>query len=154
METQVLKTKTERKNFLENDFIDRLIRIEQRVSAKYGSLLSYDTTYCYKNLSPKNRERYEKYLKMKKKKKLVFATSFLLPLFGILFFFKGITGNVVLGGVDFSISVYSLVLVVFILVSLTIFIFHVFGKSRRKKKFDPLFEPLENIARGNPKKSL
>ena len=99
MQTQVLKTKAQKKDFLENDFIDRLIRIEQRVSAKFGKLIKYTDTYCYKNLEAENRKGYEKYLKSKKKKKFAFAASFVLPLFGILFLSNGITGNVVKGEV-------------------------------------------------------
>ncbi len=152
MQTQLLKTKEERKDFLENDFLDRLIKIEQRVSAKFGKLIKYTDTYCYKNLTSENRKRYEKYLNSKKKKKFAFAASFVLPLFGILFLSNGITGNVVRGGVGDSkfVTLYILLILFFLgfLVGTGIFIL---TKIKREKRFGPLFEPIERIAK---KKSL
>ena len=152
METKILKTKQERGEFLENDFIDRLIRIEQRISAKFGKLIKYTDTYCYKNLNPENRERYEKYLKNKKKRKFIFASTFAVPLLGILFMSNGITGNVVREGVGES-GFQTLYLVLFaflagILIGAGFFFFY---KYRREKKFASLFKPLEDLS--NKKKS-
>jgi ABC-type dipeptide/oligopeptide/nickel transport system permease component len=147
MQTQILKTKEERKDFLENDFLDRLIRIEQRVSAKFGQLIKYTDTYCYKNLTSENRKRYEKYLKTKKKKKFAFAVSFLLPLFGVLFLSNGITGNVVKEGVgDSGFQTFYLVLFAFLAVLIIGTGLFFLIKFHRKKKFDPLFKPIERIA--------
>lgn len=147
MQTQVLKTKVEKKDFLENDFLDRLIRIEQRVSAKFGNLVKYTDTYCYKNLAPENRERYEKYLKSKKKKKFIFGASFLLPLFGILFLSNGITGNVVKGEVgETSFQMSYLVLFGFLIGLIFSVGLFFLVKHLRKRRFNSLFKPLEKIA--------
>jgi ABC-type dipeptide/oligopeptide/nickel transport system permease component len=152
MQTQILKTKEDKKDFLENDFLDRLIRIEQRVSAKFGKLIKYTDTYCYKNLTPENRKRYEKYLKTKKKKKFAFAASLVLPLLGILFLSNGITGNVVKEGVGESgFATFYIVLFSFLIGLLVgVGIFFII-RFRREKRFGPLFEPVEKIAK---KKSL
>ena len=131
MQTKVLKTKKERGEFLESDFIDRLIRIEQRTSAKFGKLIKYTDTYCYQNLSPENRKKY---------------SSFLVPLFGILFLFNGITGNVVKQGVgETGFQVFYWIFLAFIVgMFFGLGVFY-FVKTRREKRFGYLFKPLENI---------
>jgi Zn-finger nucleic acid-binding protein len=145
---QVLKTKKERGEFLENDFLDRLIRIEQRVSAKFGSLIKYTDTYCYKNLTPENRERYEEYLKTKKKKKFAFAATFMIPLLGILFLSNGITGNVVKEGVgEIGFHMFYWILLIFLIAGiLGLGVFYLI-RLNREKRFGPLFKPLENIGK-------
>lgn len=152
MQTQILKTKQEKKDFLENDFVDRLVRIEQRVSAKFGKLIRYTDTYCYKNLTSENKKRYDDYLKTKKKKKFAFAASLAIPLMGILFLSNGITGNVVKEGVgEFSYQLLTLISLSFL--AGLLFAVGIFAilKIRREKRFGPLFEPLEKITK---KKSL
>lgn len=148
MQTQILKTKAERKDFLENDFIERLIRIEQRVSAKFGKLINYKDTYCYQNLAPENKKRYECFLKLKKKKKFVFAASLVIPLFGVLLLSNSITGNVVKEGVGEG----GFEMFYWVLASFFVGLFIGFGlfylsKYLRNKKYASLFEPLEKIAK-------
>jgi uncharacterized integral membrane protein len=148
MQTQILKTKEERKDFLENDFLDRLVRIEQRVSAKFGKLIKYNDTYCYKNLTPANKKRYDAYLASKKKKKFAFAVGFLIILFGVLFISNGITGNVVKTNLgESSYNFITLILVSSLiggLVAVTVFALIL---AKREKRFGPLFKPLENISK-------
>ncbi len=148
MQTQILKTKQEKKDFLENDFLDRLIRIEQRVSAKFGKLIKYTDTYCYKNLTSANRDRYEKYLKSKKKKKFAFAVSLVLPLLGILFFSNGITGNVIKEGAgESTFTIFYIAFFSFLIgMGIGLGIFY-FIRFKREKRFGPLFEPVEKIAK-------
>lgn len=148
MQVKVLKTKEQRQDFLENDFLDRLIRIEQRVSAKFGKLIRYTNTYCYRNLTEENRKNYERYLKTKRKKRFVFVTSFILPLLGVLFLSNGITGNVVREGVGESgFIVFIIILLSFLLgLSLSFGMFFIF-KLKRERRFGPLFKPLEKIAK-------
>lgn len=155
MQTQVLKTEQERKEFLENDFVDRLVRIEQRVSAKYGKLIKYTETYCYKNLAPENKKRYDSYLKSKKKKRFAFAASLAIPLLGVLSLSNGITTNVVKEGVGESsyqlLTIVSISFLAGLLVGAAIF---TLVKIRRERRFGPLFKPLENLAKPTKKKSL
>ncbi|MEM4605954.1 MAG: hypothetical protein QW103_02900 [Candidatus Pacearchaeota archaeon] len=146
MELKVLKTKKDKEEFLENDLIDRLIRIEQKVSAKFGKFINYKDTYCYKNLTPKNKERYEKYLKNKKNKKFAFASLFFIPFLGTLMLSKGITGNVIAE----QTSEKTLTTLQGFFIGLLIGVILVFGiqaiiNYRRKKRIEPLFNPLENI---------
>ncbi len=146
MQIEILKTKKDKEEFLENDLIDRIIKIEQKISAKFGKFINYEDTFFYKNLTPKNRERYKKYLNKKRRKKLVFGSIFLLPLFGLFFLSNNITGNVIAektGDSFFS----------FIQIFLLGFLFGFFGfillkyllNLRRRKRFEPLFNPLEKI---------
>ena len=79
-----LMSKKDKKDYLSNDLIERIIRIEQRVSARFGKIVSYSSTEYYKSLTNEQKSLFEKYLKSKKKKKLFFSSMFLLPLLSVL----------------------------------------------------------------------
>lgn len=149
MELKILRNKKEKEEFLENDLIDRLIRVEQKVSARFGKFTGYKDTYCYKSLSPKNREAYEKYLKDKGKKRVVFSSIFLAPLLALFFLSNNLTGNVVKESVGDAkifngIYFFFLILVISIFCFGLIFLFYIY---QRKKRFEPLFKILERIGK-------
>jgi hypothetical protein len=85
----------ERKKFLSNDFIERMIRVEQRVSTSLGQPVSYHKTMYYRGLTDAEKRSFDLYLKRKGMKKvLVLLPVFLLLLvFGLVNF--EFTGNVV-----------------------------------------------------------
>jgi len=60
-------SKKERKNYLSNDMILRLIRVEQKVSHSFGEKLPYKKTSYYKSLSKKEKEGFDKFLKKRKR---------------------------------------------------------------------------------------
>jgi hypothetical protein len=146
MKTEILKTPEEKAEFLDNDFIERLIRIEQKVSAKFGKLIRYQDTYCYKNLTSENKERYEKFLRAKKKKRFAFLIGLVLPMFGVLALSNSITGNVVREGVGAEgvQGIYFFLLGFFILVLAGSGVLLLI-RRRKEKKFGSLFVPLENL---------
>lgn len=85
----------EKKGFLSNDFIERMIRVEQRVSVSLGEPTTYHKTMYYRGLSDSERKSFDLYLKRKGMKKVLV----LLPVF-LLLVVVGIanlefTGNVV-----------------------------------------------------------
>ncbi|MEM4181870.1 MAG: hypothetical protein QXX68_01815 [Candidatus Pacearchaeota archaeon] len=146
MQLKILKTKRDKEEFLENDLIDRLIRIEQKTSAKFGKFLNYNETYCYKNLKPENKERYEKFLRTKKKKKFAFASIFLISLCGIFFISNNMTGRVI--SEKTGENNFYLIQIIFICFIFGIFFLANFLiKRKRKKRINSLFSHLEKIKR-------
>lgn len=62
--------KNKKRDFLSNDFRERMIRIEQRVSGKFGKSLAYDKTEYYKSMGNEQKKEFRNYLKNKKTKSL------------------------------------------------------------------------------------
>jgi hypothetical protein len=88
-------TRNERKDFLSNDLIERMIRVEERVARSFGEKINYKKSEYYQGLSSQERQSYERYLKGKKIKKGILSGFFL-----IMFCFFGLmnvefTGNAV-----------------------------------------------------------
>jgi di/tricarboxylate transporter len=61
-------TKNEKKNFLQNDLIERMIRLEKKVNAMFGKKVKYNETDFYKDLPREDKMRFNKYLNSRKKK--------------------------------------------------------------------------------------
>lgn len=61
-------SKEEKDDFLSNDLIERMVRIEQRISAHFNKPIEYRDTEYYKSLKKSQRDRFEEYLKKKKNK--------------------------------------------------------------------------------------
>lgn len=115
--------KKAKKDFLSNDLAERIIRIEQRVSAKFGKFIPYKQTEYYESMNREQRRKFEKYLRNKKRKKalalsLVFISLLLFGLFNIQFtgnFMRETFGEVsfvnsavlIVTGVGFVLIVYS-----------------------------------------------
>lgn len=136
--------KKEKESFLSNDLTERIIRIEQRVSARFGRLVPYHDTEYYKSLSSCQREKFEKYLKNKKKKKLYISAIFLLPILALFLINANFTGNIVKENfgeyvvLDYAVFFFILIFIIAILISWS------YRKSRNKK-YENHFKLLENI---------
>ena len=50
----------EKNEFLSNDMSERIMRVEQKVSANFGRLLHYNNTEYYKSLTPVQKESFER----------------------------------------------------------------------------------------------
>lgn len=89
------KHNKDKKHFLSMDLTERMIRVEQGLSAKFDTNLVYDKTEYFKSLTPGQKEQYKKYLKNKIKKKTFFSSMIIISLlvFGALKI--RLTGNVV-----------------------------------------------------------
>lgn len=139
-------SKKERKNFLSNDLKERIIRIEQRISARFGKIVFYQETNYYKSLTDAEKRDFEKYLKNKKKKKYYAIFIFLMPILLLFSLNLEFTGNAIrdnLGSTGFS-ALKTIFIIVFILIILIIFT-GLRTKKFRNKKFEGCFRIIENI---------
>jgi hypothetical protein len=104
MEKVKLETmpKAEKKIFLSMDLAERMMRIEQSVGASFNKYVPYYQTEYFKSMSGADRERFQKYLKNKKKKKFGIFTLAILPLFLFIVLQLQFTGNIVRQNLGFG----------------------------------------------------
>jgi len=88
-------TPKEKKEFLQNDIVERMIRIEQKVLAAEGKKISPKESDFYKNLSDEAKKGFNKHLSKKKGKGVGKLLLLLSPLFVFGLTRFNITGNVV-----------------------------------------------------------
>ena len=85
---------TEKKDFLSMDIIERMIRVEQRVSAHFREFIKYNETEYYKSLTKAEKAKFDNYLRWKKKRTVLTSLLLLLPV--VLFFWlESTTGHAV-----------------------------------------------------------
>lgn len=137
-------TQNEKKNFLANDLIERMIRIEQRLGVSFGGKqVPYYQTQYFKELRPGEKIRFTKYLKGKEKNKRFGLFSFsVVALFSLIVFFR-VTGNVISKQNYFS---WMDILLVFVVLAVVGFLFsHIHHKKTRKSRMDKHFLVLEKL---------
>ncbi len=140
-------TKKERKNAASMDFIERIIRVEQRVSSSLGRHVSYNETEYFKSLSDKEKKNFEAYLKRKRNKRAVFLFLVFLSLSAILFFNSRFTGNVISENDSGNVS---MLFVYFVVALLFIFVFSEAIRKKREKSFNGYLEFVGNsVKRGS-----
>ncbi|VVB80368.1 Uncharacterised protein [uncultured archaeon] len=133
--------KRERKEFLSNDLIARMIRLEQRVSASFGEVIPYTKTKYYQNLTAEEKKNFEKYLKTKLGSKFVFGI--LASFLAAGFFMSGsLTGNVV--GANNSVSYGGMVVAGLAVVGLIIFLIYHIHKRRQENMFKSVLNLFDN----------
>ena len=88
-------TPREKKDFLQNDIVERMIRIEQKVLAAEGKKISPKESDFYKNLSIEAKKGFNKHLVKKKGKGVAKLLLLLAPLFVFGLTRFNVTGNVV-----------------------------------------------------------
>jgi len=88
-------TRPEKKEFLTMDLVDRLIRVEQKVSAHFNKHLCYNDTDYYKNMSVCDRKKYEKFRRHKKIKKLLASLFIFSPIVILLLMNIDITARII-----------------------------------------------------------
>jgi len=132
----------EKKKFLSMDLIDRIIRIEQRVSSSFHRYITYQQTEYYKSLSPEIKKKYDNYLRWKKTRHAsIFAAlgcSFIL-----LFVLTGLrlTGNAIMESSGIG-SGWTLIIAAAVIITCLAFLIR---KSSRAGKFERHFEFTENL---------
>jgi len=137
-------TKKEKKDFLSNDLSERIIRVEQRISARFGKMVPYDNTEYYKSMTETQRKKFDKYLENKGKKKLLRLFIYFLPfLFLFMVNFK-FTGNVVNENFG-NVIVVDYLMYGLILFFIFLLMVSVYRKKVRNKKFEIYFNPIEDI---------
>lgn len=111
-------SKPEKKKFLSMDLAERMIRIEQNVSASFNKYVPYNKTEYYLSMSDAEKEEFEKFLRNKKGKKILSILSLIIPLSIFVFLTASFTGNVIKEtiGTGYYISIIVITIIVFILV--------------------------------------
>lgn len=146
MKTQTLE-KPELKKFLSMELAERLIRVEQTVSASFNKEISYDQTAYYKGMSPKEKTEFDNYLKNKKKKKIMFSSSIFVCMFALSLFSSGITGNFIATGENSRFhSVPEIVLGVILGILVIYGIYSFISGKMQEKRFNKHSEIVENFA--------
>lgn len=136
--------KTEKKNFLACDLIERMIRIEQKVRGSMGEgVVPYQQTEYFRELTPGEKRKYVNYLENKeKKKKWKFLPFVLIPGAGAFVGLR-VTGNVVAEGQ--SIQPVNLMLLGIFLIAVIGYWIYILSRKKRFKRLDRHFRVLENI---------
>ena len=135
--------KSEKEEFLSNDLIERLIRVEQKVSLKFGKNIPYQKTNYYLGLSSIQKSHFEKYLKNKKNKKWsvvgFLAFLFILTLFANLSF----TGNAIRENFSgYSFNYFLIILLIFLI---CFFVLNHFSNKKRHKRLTSYENIIPNI---------
>ena len=137
-------TKPEKKSFLANDLIERMIHVEQRVRGSMGEgVVAYYHTNYFKELHPVEKKGFINYLKSKQvRQKWRFLPWVVMIALG-LFAGSRLTGNAIATGgnvswVDFVLAG------VFILV-LVFYLFHLSAKKKRMNKLNSHIKVIDNI---------
>lgn len=110
--SNIKKIPEQKKDFLNADLTDRMIRVEQKVSFSFNKkkVKAEDTEY-YKSLNLKQKEEYSQFLKHKKKKNSIFLALLLAPLFVVAFFRMSLTGNVIVENGTITFTSFELTLI-------------------------------------------
>jgi hypothetical protein len=88
-------TPKEKKDFLQHDLIERMIRIEQAVSANMGKPLKHNETDFYKELTKEEKMGFNRHINSKKRKGVLKMVALILPLAAFGFMRMSITGNAI-----------------------------------------------------------
>ncbi|SRR3989344_897730 len=88
-------TQKQKKNFLANDLSERIIRVEQRVSTKFGKFIPYNKTEYYKNMDKEEKKKFDEYLKNKGKREIFISAVFLGLILVLGFFNFSSAGNAI-----------------------------------------------------------
>jgi len=139
-------SKDEKKNFLSNDLIERMIKVEQRVFLSLGEHIPYNKTKYYLSLNGNEKKRFENYLKSKKIKNKIWIVSFFSLLASFIFIRTSFTGNAI--NDSFGSDAYLLVSEIFVtliligfFVGLMIFI----SRKNKERNFESYFKILDNL---------
>ncbi len=140
-------SRSEKRDFLSLDLIERMIRIEQRVAASFNKEIPYNKTEYYKSLTSGEKCRFEEYLKKKHRKKFLLGGCLIAFLLALVLINADITGNAIRGFVndDGLISIVEFGIMIGIFMVCALFFIVLILESRRKRKYDRNFDILEDI---------
>jgi hypothetical protein len=133
----------EKKHFLSMDLIERLIRLEQRVSASFGNFIPYSKTKYFKNLSKKEKKNFVEYLKRHKRRKYIIGLIFISSLAGAIIFHRILTARVIEG--TFNGALFANPFLVFFLIFIVIVTISFLFKKRKEKRFKEHFEIIDKL---------
>ena len=128
---------SEKKDFLSADFAERMIRVEQSVSASFHQPVKCRDTEYYKSMTSKEKENLLNFLRTKKIKR----SSLLIGLVGsilLLFLFGlNLTGNVTgtPTTLEGSYVAVELILIFILVLVIVIILFSLIEDRRKQKRF-------------------
>ena len=122
----------EKRKFLSVDLIDRMIRIEQRVSASFGSPIIYFQTEYYKQLSPSEKEEFKAYFHKKNRPKFYFL--FLIASLFLLGTHIMLTGNSLVNVSVTAFNIFDFFIFGLFFVFLALWLFFVSKEFKHRKK--------------------
>lgn len=88
-------SRTEKKNFLSMDLADRMIRIEQKVSAHFNKNIPYKETEYYKSMTASEKKEFEKHITANKARKICLTMLVIVPIALLIILNTSMTANVV-----------------------------------------------------------
>lgn len=137
-------TRPEKKSFLANDLIERMIHVEQRVRASMGEgAIAYYHTNYFKELHPTEKKRFIDYLKSKQvRQKWKFLPWVLLVVLG-LFAGSRFTGNAI--AVNGSISWVDFALIGIFILALIFYVSHLAAQKKRMDRLNSHLKVIDNI---------
>jgi hypothetical protein len=137
-------SKKEKKYFLANDLIERMIRIEQKLSGSFGGgFVPYYQTEYFKSLTDFEKSRFKKYLSEKEKRTKWRFLPWVFLAGGGFVLGSRITGNVV--GASGDISPMNLILIGVLIAFALIYLAILVAKKHRWEKLDKHFSVVERI---------
>ncbi len=130
---------SQKKKFLSNDLVERMIRVEQRVSASFGAPVHYRSTQYYRSLNDHERKLFERHLKNKSKKLFFFS----LLVFTSLFVTVSFTGYAVSDVFRNGPNVLQVIYLLLGLLVLAFIVMNIHGRRHRHKRLDKVHGLIE-----------
>ena len=150
MKTKILQNMSsdEKKQFFSLDMAERMIRVEQSISASFHKYIPYNETEYYRCMSQKQKEDFEKFIRRKNKKKIFSLAALLAPLIIILALKTGMTGNAISENAlpGNAILIFEWLMAALFLAILLIIINSFISKKRRDRKFKPHTKAMHDAA--------
>jgi len=139
-------SKEEKKIFLSMDLIERLIRLEQRVSASFGKFIPDYKTKYFKKLPKEEKKEFARYLKKNKRKKYLLGCS-LLFLVGGAIFFRGIliTSRIIESSSKIENNFFTYLILACLLVFVLIVVLSLLSYRKREKRIKGHFDVIDNL---------
>ncbi len=88
-------TKEEKKKFFSLDMADRMIRVEQKVSAHFHKNVSYKETEYYNGMCSSDKEAFDSFIKNKQRAKIAISVMILLPVAILIVLNTSVTASVI-----------------------------------------------------------
>jgi hypothetical protein len=94
--------KSEKKDFLSMDLVDRMIRVEQNISSSFNGFVPYNKTDYYNSLTDIQKKKFDRFLRNKKLRTSCSLLVLLLPILLIFSLKVNFTGNFILESISAS----------------------------------------------------
>lgn len=140
-------SRKEKKHFLSMDLVERMIRIEQRVSASFNKKIPYRKTQYYKSISAEEQNEFEQYLNKNKRRGFILAALLSVSLLVLIFLRADVTGNAVrtITGNSSLINLLENASALAVLIVCALILILFISKIRRAKMYEKNFKILEDI---------